>query len=351
MTPRERMITALDGGKPDRVPLDIWATGEVWAKLRAHFGTDDIAAIKAALHIDGFAGVGPAYVGPPIPTYSDGTTENYWGMRSRPVRYETGVYMELCYHPLASARSIKDLDDYRWPSPDWFDFSGVRQQCEERRALPIEAGYSAPFFFFNNLRGLEQSLVDLALDPEFSHAVIHRLCDFFYGFCERLFEAGGGLIDVTQLTDDFGSQTGLLISEEMFDEFFAPHYRRLARLMKDHGVRIFHHDDGAMWPLIPRLLDIGVQILNPVQYRCGNIDLGWLKDTYGDRLVFHGGVDNQQVLPFGTVEDVRAEVRKCLATLGRNGGYILAPCHNLQAVTPVENIIALYETAFEEGVY
>lgn len=351
MTSRERTLAAIDGGKPDRIPLDIWATGEVWEKLKRHFGTEDIGQIRAALHIDGFAGVAPAYVGPDIPVHPDGITEDYWGMRYRPVQYATGVYNEQFHFPLAFAKTVADLDEYRWPRADWFDFSTVREQCEQRRELPIEAGYCAPFYYFNKLRGLEQSLLDLALDPEFSHAVIDRICDYFYAYCERLFEAGGGMIDISQLTDDFGSQTGLMISLDMFDEYFLPHYRRFAQLMHDHGVRIFHHDDGAMWALIPRLIDLGVHVLNPVQYRCGDIDLTWLKATYGDRIAFHGGVDNQEVLPFGTVEEVRAEVRKCMAALGPGGGYILAPCHNIQAVTPVENILAMYETAWEEGWY
>lgn len=351
MTSRERTLTAIQGGRPDRVPLDIWATAEVWARLRAYLGTKDVRAIRERLHLDGFAGVAPIYVGPPIPTYQDGTVEDYWGIRSRPQTYATGTYLEMCHHPLAFAQTVRDLEDYPWPSADWFDFSTVRQQCEERRSLPIEAGYTAPFFFHNKLRGLEQSLIDLAADPELSHAIIDRICGFFYSFCERLFEAGGGLIDVTQLTDDFGTQTGLMISLGMFDEFFANHYRRLAKLMHDHGVHILHHDDGAMWPLLPRLIEIGIDILNPVQYRCGGIDLGWLKDTYGSSLCFHGGMENQEILPFGSVEQVREEVRHCLSTLGRDGGYILAPCHNLQAVTPVENILAMYDTAYEEGRY
>lgn len=352
MTPRERMMAAIKGGKPDRVPLDIWATGEVWGKLQEHFGTQDIGQIKGELHCDGFAGVAPSYVGPPVPTYDDGTTEDYWGMRYAPMQYETGLYMEQVHYPLAFARTVEDLDDYNWPRIEWFDFGTLREQCETvRESLPIEAGYTAPFYYFNKLRGLEQSLLDLAMDPELSHAIIGRICGFFYDYAEAMFEAAGGLIDVSQLTDDFGSQTGLMISPAMFDEYFDAHYRRLAGLMKDHGVAIFHHDDGAMWELIPRLLDIGIDILNPIQYKCGDISLDWLQETYGDRLCFHGGIENQGILPFGTAEQVREEVRHCIGTLGRGGGYILAPCHNIQAVTPVENILAMYETAYEEGWY
>ncbi len=351
MTSRERVLTAIDLGTPDRVPLDVSATAEVWEKLQRHFGTDDNQVVRERLHIDGFASCAPEYIGPAIPQYSDGTVENFWGMRKKPMQYDTGIYMEQYYYPLAHVKTVAELDECRWPSPDWFDFSTIRQQCEENRDRAIMAGDTAPFYHHNLLRGLEQSLVDLAAEPELSHAVIGRICEFFYGFAERLFEAAGGLLDVSQLTDDFGTQIGLMISVEMFDEYFLAHYKRFAKLFRHYGIRIFHHDDGAMWDLIPRMIDLGVAVLNPVQYKCGPIDPGWLKETYGDRLCFHGGVDNQEVLPFGSVEDVVAETRKCLGTLGKGGGYILAPCHNIQAVTPVENILAMYETAYNEGVY
>lgn len=346
------MLTTIDRtGVPDRVPLDIWATPEIWAKLRAHFGVADNHAVQRKLRLDGFHGVGPRYIGPPIPRYPDGVVANEWGMKSAPVNYGTGTYLEQCFYPLAEVQHVDELDGYPWPSPDWWDYSGVKAQCEAGRDQVRKGGYFAPFYFFNKLRGLEQSLLDLAMDPELSHAIIGRITDFFYGHAERLFEAADGLLDVAELTDDFGAQHGLMISVAMWDEFFAGPYARLAGLFRDHGVRIFHHDDGAMWPLIPRLLDLGMAILNPLQLNCGPMDPAWLKQQYGDRLCFHGGIDNQAVLAFGTVDDVVAETRRCLAALSPGGGYVLAPCHNLQPVTPVENILAMYDTAWEEGRY
>lgn len=352
MTSRERMLTAIDRtGLPDRVPLDIWATPEVWAKLRAHFAVADNQAVQRALRIDGFHHVGPRYIGPPLPRSADGVVANEWGMRSKPVAYGSGTYLEQFHYPLAEVKSVSELDDYPWPRADWWDYSTIRAQCEAGRDKAIKGGYFAPFFFFNKLRGLEQSLLDLALDAELSHAIIARVTDVFYAQAERLFEAAGGLLDVAELTDDFGAQHGLLISEAMWDEYFAAPYARLAGLFAAHGVRLFHHDDGAMWPLIPRLLDLGMAVLNPLQLNCGPMDPGWLKAAYGDRLCFHGGIDNQAVLAFGSVDDVIAETRRCLAALAPGGGYVLAPCHNLQPVTPVENILAMYETAWTEGVY
>ncbi len=180
MTSRERMLTTIDRtGLPDRVPLDIWATPEVWAKLRAHFG--DSSTVQRALHIDGFHGVAPRYSGPPVPQHAGGVVENEWGMRSAPVAYGSGTYLEQFHYPLAAVRRVEELDDYPWPSPDWWDYSSLRAQCEAGRDRMIKGGYFAPFYFFNKLRGLEQSLLDLALDPALSHAIIDRLTDFFYG--------------------------------------------------------------------------------------------------------------------------------------------------------------------------
>ncbi|MEJ5296861.1 MAG: uroporphyrinogen decarboxylase family protein, partial [Armatimonadota bacterium] len=125
--------------------------------------------------------------------------------------------------------------------------------------------------------------------------------------------------------------------------------KRMMDLTKQHGSFVFHHSDGAIRDILPDLIEAGIQILNPVQWRCRGMEREGLKRDFGDRLIFHGGVDNQQTLPFGTVEDVRQEVLDNLRILGDGGGYILAPCHNIQAVGPAENVVAMYETGYEYG--
>ncbi len=145
------------------------------------------------------------------------------------------------------------------------------------------------------------------------------------------------------MTDDFGSQTGLLISRSMVEAYYRPWIERAIGLAKGYGLKVFHHDDGAMLNLIPDLLEMGIDVLNPIQWRCKGMDRAVIGARWGDRVCFHGGVDNQQTLPFGTPEDVAAEVAENLRLLGRGGtGYILAPCHNIQAITPLENILAMY---------
>ncbi len=349
MNSRERMLAAINRKPVDRIPTDIWATGEVWARLRAHFG--ESADIGEELHIDGFAGVGPEYIGPALPLVAADESVNVWGIRTRRVPHEGGAYDEQSFCPLAAARTIDDLNRYAWPQADWFDYSGMRARAQEaRRTKALQCGYMAPFYFHNLLRGLEQSLLDPLVDPEFTHFLVGRVSDFFYEHHRKMFEACDGLIDVAQVTDDLGSQTGPLISLDLYREFYAPHHKRLIDLCQEFGIKVFHHDDGSCRPFLPFLVEMGIDILNPVQWTCPGMDMTELKEEFGGRVCFHGAVENQRILPFGTPEEVRAEVRHCIDALACDGtGYILAPCHNLQVNTPVENIIAMYDEAWKYG--
>lgn len=349
MNSRERMLAAINRQPVDRIPTDIWATGEVWAKLRNHFG--EKADINAELHIDGFGGVGPEYVGPPPPQVPEGETVDCWGIRTRRVPHEGGAYSEQSFYPLAYAETIDDLKKYAWPRSDWFDYSKMRvNAAEQRKTKAVMCGYMAPFYFHNLLRGLEQSLIDPLTEPEFTHYLIGRISDFFYEHHRRMFETCEGLIDVAQVTDDLGSQTGPMISIESYKEFYAPHHKRFINLCHEFGVKVFHHDDGGIRPFLPLLVEMGIDILNPVQWTCPDMDMVELKSEFGKKICFHGAVENQRILPFGTPEEVRAEVRHCIDSLARDRtGYILAPCHNLQVVSPVENIIAMYDEAWKYG--
>lgn len=341
------MLAAINHQPVDRVPTDIWATGEIWKKLGDQFGSD----MLAKLHIDSFNGIGADYIGPPLPQMPVGETINYWNIRTKPVPHKGGVYDEQYFYPLATAQTIDDLVAYSWPTADWFDYSGMKARARQaRKDRAVSCGYMAPFYFHNLLRGLEQSLVDPLIDPEFTHALVGRISDFFYDHHRRMFEVCDGLIDVAQVTDDLGSQTGPLISVELYQEFYAPHHQRFINLCHEFGIKVFHHDDGSCRPFLPLLVEMGIDILNPVQWTCPGMDMEELKAAFGTRVCFHGAVENQRILPFGTPEEVRAEVRHCIDALASDHtGYILAPCHNLQAITPMENILAMYDEAWIYG--
>ena len=351
MNSRQRMLAAINHQPVDRIPTDIWATPEVMAKLRAYFGEG--VDINEALHIDAMAGVGAEYAGPALPAMPEDEQVDYWGIRRKKVAYETGAYDEQTFYPLAFAQTIDDLDGYCWPRADWFDYSQMRDKAEEARSRQVVAcGYMAPFYFHNLLRGLEQSLIDPLESPEFTHELLRRITDFFVEHHRRMFEACEGLIDLCQVTDDLGSQTGPLIGLGLYREFYAPHHKRCIDLCRQFGIKVMHHDDGSCRAFLPDLVEMGIDILNPIQWRCPGMDMGELKATFGSRICFHGAIDNQQTLPFGTPRDVRAEVRRCIDTLACDKtGYILAPCHCIQAVSPVENILAMYDEAWRYGKF
>ena len=371
METKERIIAAVEHRSVDRIPTDFWATREVQESLCDYFGIEEgrgeanswiglnggalsrgISGIRKLfdrLHIDGIFDVHPPYIGPPK-REEPGLTFNEWGFGYREKRYEYGVYSEQAVYPLAEAQTIEDLDRYAWPDPDWYDYSalpGLIGQCEGRA---VNVGYSAAFTFHNYLRGLETSLLDPLLDPDFTRELLRRLSDFFTEYHTRCFQAAAKYIDVSQVTDDWGSQNGLMVSPATFNEFYKSIMERGVRLAKEYDIKVFHHDDGDCRQLLPDLVGMNIDILNPIQYRCGDWDLAALKAEYGDRVCFHSGVDNQEVLPLGTPEMVKAEVKKLIDTLASDGtGFIIGPCHNIQPNTPVENVIALYEAVDEYG--
>ncbi len=355
MNSRERVMAAIHHLPVDRIPTDIWATGEVFEKLRTHFGTVENAMEQ--LHIDGLPGVAAEYIGPPFPEFPDGTDQGtavfygIWGMRLRKQVYADGVYMEQANYPLSEAKTIDDLEAFPWPSPDWFDYSRMREQAIKlRQTHAVSCGYMAPFYLHNLLRGLETSLVDPLEDSGFTHFLLQKICDFEYEYHLRMFQACEGLIDVAQVTDDLGSQTGPLIRLKTYREFYKPHHQRFIDLCHNFGIKVFHHDDGSMRLFLPDLVEMGIDILNPVQWTCPNMDMVELKQEFGTKISFHGAIDNQHILPFGTPEEVRAEVRHCIDSLASDQtGYILASCHNIQPITPVENILAMYDEAYRYG--
>jgi len=345
-----RVMAAVERRPLDRFPTDIWCVEEVKQRLYECCGTTEWCKVLDYLDIDGIISFWAPYIGPALPDLGENLRQDEWGMVYRKQEYVGGVYWEQIGYPLADAQTIADIDAYPWPKIEWYDYAALRDMCAEWAGRAVEIGYTAIFYWHNKLRGLELSLMDLALRPEFSRHLIRRIAESFYERYELCFQAAGKAVQLTQVTDDYGSQTGLLISKGMFEEFYRPWMQRAIDQAKSHGLKVFHHDDGAVYSLIPELIEMGIDVLNPIQWRCKAMDRELIGRSFADKLCFHGGVDNQQTLPFGTADDVREEVAYNLRTLGRLGtGYIIAPCHNIQAITPLENILALYQAPRTPG--
>ncbi len=345
MTPRERWLAVLTRQKPDRVPMDYWSTPEATAKLLQHTGCSTQREMLEKLHVDFVLSVGPRYVGPPIPSDRD-----VFGSGYRDIDYGTGVYREVVEHPLAGYTSVAEIErSYTWPNPDWWDYSGIPGQVKGNEMYPIRGGGSEPFLIYKDLRGQEQALMDLAINPEIVHYCLDKLFGLAYENSRRIYEQIPGQVMISYVAEDMGGQDDLMFSPKQVREFLIPGMKRIIDLAHEAGAFVFHHNDGNCRRIIPDMIAQGIEVLNPIQWRCKDMDREGLKRDFGDRLVFHGGVDNQYSLPFGTVEEVRQEVLDDLRILGAGGGYILAPCHNIQAVSPPENIVAMYETCYENG--
>jgi uroporphyrinogen decarboxylase len=325
--------------------MDYWGTPEMGEKLVRHLGAADLEEALRKLHVDRPLAVAPDYVGPAIPPDSD-----VFGVRYRTVAYGEGTYREAVSAPLAGFASAEEIErSYRWPDPDWWDYSAIARQAREGEHRPVRAGGSEPFLIYKKLRGMEQAFTDLVLEPEIVHTCLQHLYDLAYENTRRIYEQIPGKVTFSYVAEDLGAQTGLLFSPEQIRTFFLPHMRRMIGLVHGAGVRVFHHSDGAIREILPDLIEAGIDILNPIQWRCRGMDRAALKRDFGEAVVLHGGVDNQQTLPFGTSADVEREVAENLETLGRGGGYVLAPCHNIQPNTPVENVVAMYEAGYRLG--
>lgn len=345
MTPLERWLAVLGRRRPDRVPMDYWGTEEASKRLMRHIGCRTRREALRKLHIDYVVRVKPRYSGPSLPRMTD-----EFGRRFRNVDYGTGVYRECVHFPLAGFRSVDEIErNYAWPHPDWWDYSGIAAQLRGQEDYPVRGGGSEPFLVYKELRGQEQAFVDLIENPEMVHYCLDKLFGLAAENTVRIFEQIPDRVTICYVAEDMGGQTDLMISVRHIREFLLPRMKRMIDLVHSARAYVFHHNDGSCRRIIPDMIDLGIDILNPLQWRCPGMERERLKAEFGPKVVLHGGVDNQFTLPFGTVGDVRREVEDNLRILGEGGGYILAPCHNIQANTPPENIVAMYETALHSG--
>jgi len=343
MTHRERIIAAINHQETDRVPLDYWGVPEITEKLMAHYGVSDMTGLANAMDLDKIMGVGA--------TLKPGR-DNLRGVTTRqiPLPGGQGFYSEPVSHPLAAYETIDEIEaNYIWPTNGMFDYSTIYDQCKKHHedGFAVEGGYIADLYFYDVLRGTEQMLLDLAADEKLAEYILYKVNEFASAHTRRILEEADGLIDMTQVTDDLGSQHSLLISEKMIERYIGKYFDSNCAMAREFGVKVFHHDDGAIAPILPWIVGKGCDILNPLQWRLPGWDLNGMKEEYKGRLCYHGGIDNQYVLPFGSVDEVEEEVRTCVDALYSpdRTGYILAPCHNIQAITPMENIFAMYEYA------
>ena len=346
MTPHERILATINRQPVDRVPVDLWLAPEVLMSLKQHAGEADEYELYRKLGVDKIAWIFPGYgTGKFDPNDSEGIDP--WGVPTVRVKSGPATYQEYGEGPLAAMDSIAQLDDYPlWPDPDKFNYAAARELALRARSYGFATigPWISHFEIYCHMRGMENALMDVIAEPEFLGAALDRIEAIQTKMLERFLSGPGDLIDMVFISDDMGTQDSQLISRSAWDEHFRPRLARWCDQIHGHGKKVLFHTDGAARDFIPGLISCGVDILNPVQHICPGMECGALKRDFGDKVIFHGGIENQHVLPRGTPEDVRREVTACLDTLGAGGGYIPCSCHNIQAGTPVNNVLSMLES-------
>ena len=376
-THKERLLMALNHEQPDRNPMDLGGRQTTLSILAyenlknylslSHLPTKVMAhswqtcfideAVLEMFDID-TRHVRPAskvndVIGETLATgESDNIFVDEWGVK----RKIAGDYANLIDHPLRTA-NLEDLEDFPWPdSADNYDFQGLRESTRklyEQGEYALVGSLGSPGNIFEQawyLRGLSEFMKDLIKNKDFAHAVMRRILDIRKRNVELYLNEVGEFIDVVQLADDMASQDNLLISPKHYREIVKPYQLELCQHVKSlTNAKIYFHSCGSISPLLDELIEIGVDILNPVQVSAANMDTQDLKKRYGKKLSFWGAIDTFEVLPNGSASDVQAEVHKRICDLGKSGGYVMGPVHNICSDVPPENVVAMYEAGLKYG--
>jgi uroporphyrinogen decarboxylase len=376
MTPRERVRAALSHQEPDRVPVCIGGTGGKLTEsrielLKGHFGiegqTEPVLVGPQLMRLDDRVfdvletDVRYIYMNPPTGfrgREAPGGGWYYdWGLIYR--EHPVSKMYEYTNTPLADA-TVDDLADFDWPDPyDPARWNGLR---DEARRLYVQTDYALVayrpkynglFELCQVLRGTQQMLMDLLWNPSFAEALFWKVGEVLKGFYLAQLDAVGDFIEWVEMGDDLGAQNGPLISPQVYRSLLKPVHADLIKAIKGHpsNVRVMYHSCGSIRPFLRDFVEMGVDILNPIQVAAKNMNPAEIKAEVGNDLCFLGGVDSQHLMRTGTPDEVSAQVKQRIAEMGPGGGYILAPSHNIGDDVPLDNILAFFDAARAYGVY
>jgi uroporphyrinogen decarboxylase len=377
MNSRERVLLALDHKEPDRIPIDFGGLVTsmhhmAYRSLLEHLGmptepvtimdmfqqiVDPAPEIKQMFHAD-VVGCFP-HDGSDFEFKLDEEKDTFvdeWGVLYR--RPPGGYWYDLADHPLKEG-TIEELEAFKFPDPR--DPARVEGLADEARRLleetdkavmmhaPIGGVYEQSFW----VRGLEQLYLDMACNKPYVETLAERILEWLLDFWDSILDEVGPYVHIVELSDDLGGQHGPLFSPDLYREIIKPRHRRLTELIHSKTkAKIFLHCCGSIRWALPDLIESGIDIINPVQVSAKDMDTGQLKTEFGRDIVFWGGgVDATHVLPFGTPEEVRDEARRRIEDLAPGGGFVFGSIHNIQAGVPPENVVAMFEAAYEHGHY
>lgn len=369
MTGRERILAAINHREPDRTPLDLGGAAdssmviEAYDRFKGRFkvtGPTRIMSniyrlaemdeeVLSALDIDTRAIIPGGSLSRPDRALPGGRLKDMWGVeRERP---EGSFYYDVRTPPLAGDISINDIMGYDWPDPEDPGFiQGIRERAQwitaNTDAAVVVAVPSAFVHVSQYLRGFKDWFMDLIRQPALLEALFDACLEINLRITERILTEVGDVVDVVVTGDDVGGQQSLQMSPDHYRKYFKPRQARyFERIHSLTPAKLLYHSCGSIDSILDDLIDIGVDIINPVQTTAGGMDPVELKRKYAGRLVFWGGIETQRVLPFGSPDEVRAMVEELIEALGRGGGFVLASCHNIQPDVPPDNILAVFEHA------
>jgi uroporphyrinogen decarboxylase len=358
MNSKERFKLLMNHQKADRVPVDYLATAVVTKNLKEYYKVSTERELLDILNADfyylSFRDISqnescmPFYKGPKL-NLTDTERICPLGIRfHRKVFNDKFGADEAISGPFECITSTKEILDHPWPKPNWFDLEPLLGECEDFEDKVIIGGFwSALFSDCFRLYGFQNFLLDMLMKPQFIKTLVDRTTDFYLEMNEIMFSTLKGKMNIFYLGSDFGSQQGLMFGEDMWLDIYYENYKKIINQAKSYGLTVMFHSCGSIFPLIPHFIELGVNILDPVQTTACDMDPQNLKDRFGECLIFHGALDTQYVLPNEKPEGVKEHAHKTIAILGKNGGYIFAPCNNIQTDTSLQNIEALYQAVFD----
>ncbi len=352
MNSRERVMTVFNHEIPDRVPMWCGASPELIEKARNHIKAADSEAVYIRFR-DDFRRVLPKYTGPPERSWTEQLSETAT-MRT-PFNVErNGIgYGQPINHPLKNA-SMAEIESYPWPKAEWYTGKNIKEDIEKWKGeYAILSGDWSPFWHDAiDLLGMEELFVMMYTEPDLVRTVFDHIIDYYYEVNKIIFEDAAESIDIHFIGNDFGSQNGPLIGPELFNRFILPGLKKLSDLAHSYGLKVMLHCCGGFEPLIPSLIDIGIDALQALQPDTLGMDPKSLKKSYGEKIILNGGIDSHNVLINGTPESTIEATKEAMKILKPGGNFILSPSHDyLLEETPVENILAMYDTAVEYGKY
>jgi uroporphyrinogen decarboxylase len=346
MTSKQRILAAVNHRMADRIPITFDAEKEVFAALYEHLKIREREKLFDRLHVDTWMILPGNFMFPKGEENREEKT-SIWGYRTRVTAYSGGTYDELCYIPLAGKHELSDIRNHPWPTAKTLDFSHFRAEAKAHHDRAIIGVFTwGAYFIASFVRGMEDLMMDFAMRSDYADHLIKTITEKILMALDTLLEQHGEGIDIVYMADDYCSQRGPLFSPATFKQYVQPYLKEIASRCHKRGKKFLLHCCGAVRPLLPMVIDAGVDMLEPIQIRADGMEPAGLKRDFGRHLCFYGGVDLQQVLCKGSPQQVADEVRRLIDILGRDGGYIIGPGHTyIQIDAPIPNILAMYDTA------